>query len=242
MTDDVLAPPSFSTPPATFPGAGSFPALVDARYSVRAYTDEPVAPEVLTEFLTIAQRTPSWSNSQTWHVHVLQGAALTRVSTELEARVRARTPETGSDLPLPGSFTDTEHQRRRETGYGRYAALGIDRSDRAGRAEASYANFSFFGAPVGIVVTSTRSVGPYGWVDAGAWLTTAQYLARDMGLGACALGSMGMQADIVHELLGIGDGQDVVAGLALGHPDHAAPGNSYRTTRAPLDEAVTHID
>lgn len=221
-----------------------FSDLLRHRYSVRHFTNEPVTEEHLTSVLEVAQRTPSWSNTQTWQVHVLCGDILAEIGQRLRAEVTKRTPEkiTGPDLPLPTRFTDQELQRRRVTGYGRYASLKIERHDQVARFEAALDNYNFFGAPVGLVITSNRSVGPYGWVDTGSYIASLQYAAWEFDLGACALGSIGAHADLIHQYLGLDDQVDVVAGMALGHPDHAAPGNSYRTERAPLSEVVTRVD
>lgn len=224
--------------------AAPFSALLAERYSVRHFTGEPVTEEQLTAVLETAQRTPSWSNTQAWQVHVLTGEVLREIGRRLRAEVTARTQQKTvvSDLALPGRFTDEQMHRKRVTGYGRYESLGIDRKDMAGRFEASLANFEFFGAPVGLVITSTREVGPYGWVDTGAYIGTLQYAAWEAGLGACALGSIGMHADLIHRYLGLADDVDVIAGMALGHPDHGAPGNTYRTERAPLSEVVRRVE
>ena len=222
---------------------GPFADLMQHRYSVRHFTTEPVTDEQLATVLEVAQRTPSWSNTQTWHVHVLSGDVLTELGQRLRIAVAKRTPQkiTVPDLALPKRFSDQKLQRRRVTGYGRYASLGIDRQDHTARFEAALDNYDFFGAPLGLIITANRDVGPYGWVDTGSYLASLQYAAWEAGLGACALGSMGMHADLIHRYLGLDDQVDVVAGMALGHPDHAAPGNSYRTERAPLSEVVTRV-
>ena len=225
-------------------GLSGLSELLAERYSVRHFTGEPVTEEQLTAVLETAQRTPSWSNTQSWQVHVLTGEVLQEIGSRLRAEVtaRAQRKETSADLPLPGRFTDDQMQRKRVTGYGRYEALGIDRKDMVGRFEASLANYEFFGAPIGLVITSTREVGAYGWVDTGSYIATLQYAAWEAGLGACALGSIGMHADLIHRYLGLADDVDVVAGMAIGHPDHTAPGNSYRTERAPLSEVVVRVE
>lgn len=66
------------------------------------------------------------------------------------------------------------------------------------------------------------------------------YAAWDSDLGACALGSIGMHTDLIHRCLNLGDDVDVIAGMALGHPDHSVPGNTYRTERAELSEFVSY--
>ena len=221
-----------------------FSELMHHRYSVRHFTNEPVTEEQLTAVLEVAQRTPSWSNTQTWQVHVLSGDILAEIGQRLRTEVTERTPRKiiGPDLPLPTRFTEQEMQRRRVTGYGRYASLSIDRQDQVARFEAALDNYDFFGAPVGLIITSNRSVGPYGWVDTGSYIASLQYAAWEFALGTCALGSIGTHADLIHQYLGLDDQVDVVAGMALGHPDHAAPGNSYRTERASLYEVVTWVD
>lgn len=218
--------------------------LLHSRYSVRHFTEEPVSAGQLEEVLELAQRTPSWSNTQSWHVHVLTGHVLEDMTSRLQRAVAERAPRkvVRSDLAPPERFTDAEMNRKRVTGYSRYESLGIDRSDMAGRFSAMLDNFAFFGAPVGLVITSSRDVGPYGWVDTGSYIATLQYAAWEVGLGACALGSIGMHSDLIHRYLNLGDDVDVVAGMALGHPDHAAPGNTYRTQRAELSEIVSYVE
>jgi len=39
---------------------------INAMYSVRAFKSDPVPKHLLEELLTVAQRTPSWANTQTW--------------------------------------------------------------------------------------------------------------------------------------------------------------------------------
>ncbi|GAA4284252.1 nitroreductase [Brevibacterium daeguense] len=242
-----------SQAPATNPAAvttsaaeavGPLAELLASRYSVRHFTGDPVPDPLLDSVLEVAQRTPSWSNTQSWHVHVLTGEPLAEIGRRLRAEVSVRTQQkvAHSDLEMPRRFSDLEMHRKRVTGYGRYEALGIDRKDMLGRFEAALTNYEFFGAPVGLVITSSREVGPYGWVDTGSYIATLQYAAWEAGLGACALGSIGMHTDLIHRYLGLGDDVDVVAGMAIGFPDHAAPGNSYRTERAPLDEVVTRVE
>lgn len=68
-----------------------FSDLLHTRYSVRHFTNEPVTDEQLTAVLELAQRTPSWSNTQTWQVHVLGGEILTELGERLRAEVTKRT-------------------------------------------------------------------------------------------------------------------------------------------------------
>ena len=53
----------------------SFYELVAARRSHRAYTERPIAPEVLTSILETARLAPSAANRQPWHITVVQSPA-----------------------------------------------------------------------------------------------------------------------------------------------------------------------
>ena len=46
-----------------------FSTLMERRWSCRAFDPEPLTDELLTQILTVAQRTPSWCNTQPWQVH-----------------------------------------------------------------------------------------------------------------------------------------------------------------------------
>ena len=48
--------------------------LLDARHSCRAFQDRPVDRAVIKRILEIAQRSPSWCNTQPWEVFVTDRA------------------------------------------------------------------------------------------------------------------------------------------------------------------------
>lgn len=51
----------------------SFEALANSRHSLRMFSPEPPARELIVEALSLAQRTPSACNRQAWHTHVYTG-------------------------------------------------------------------------------------------------------------------------------------------------------------------------
>jgi nitroreductase len=53
-----------------------FETLVQSRKSVRGFTREPVAREVIEDIIEVAKRAPSSMNTQPWHIHVLTGEPL----------------------------------------------------------------------------------------------------------------------------------------------------------------------
>lgn len=147
-----------------------------------------------------------------------------------------------ADLPIPERYSGVYDERRREAGYGLYESLGIERSDSAARTEQMLKNFSFFGAPHVLIITTDREQGTYGAIDCGGYVANLMNAALEQGLGSIAQGAIAMQSDKVRELLDIPDDRAVVCAVSLGRPDEQHPVNSFRTTRAELDDVVVRVE
>ncbi|WP_110239706.1 nitroreductase [Nocardioides gilvus] len=212
--------------------------LLANRHSARAFTDEPVPRAVIDEVLARAQRSPSWCNTQPWQVHVLSGAAKDRFSKTLSDAVL--TQPQSADLGLP-TYAGVSAERRRESGYALYEALGIERADRDARAMQSFKNFSFFGAPHVLVLTTDADLGTYGVLDCGGWITVFTLLLAEAGIGSIAQGAIAMYSDTVRDFLDLPQGRQVVCAISFGHEDDSDPVNAFRTARAPMAEVVHHL-
>ncbi len=214
--------------------------LLDARHSCRAILPGPVDAATIDAVLARAQRTPSWCNTQPWQVHLLSGeplAAFAKVLTEQVVTAAAEGRAQRADLGVP-TYTGVHAERRRESGHGLYAHLGIAREDRLARGTQMLQNFSFFGAPHTLVVTTDRDLGSYGVLDCGAYVQVLQLLLADVGLGVVAQGAIGMYSDVVREQLHLTEDRLVVCAVSFGHPDPDAAVNGFRTSRVDLDEVV----
>lgn len=209
------------------------------RYSCRAFLQDPVPDHVIDTLFALAQRTPSWCNTQPWQVHLLGGEAVSRFAEGLGERVLAG-PE-AADLGLP-TYTGVHADRRREAGYGLYSALGIERDDRAARGEQLFKNFSFFGAPHTAIITTDRELGRYGAVDCGGYITTLLLAAQSLGLGVIAQGAIGVYSDFVRDFLDLPEDRLVVCAVSFGTADTSDPVNMFRTTRSDLGAVVHRVD
>lgn len=206
------------------------------RWSCRGYTDEQVAPDVITRLLEVAQRTPSWCNTQPWHVTVTSGEATTRLRDAMAAD-----PRLGSDLDFPPGYEGVYAERRRESGWQLYEAVGVQKGDREASSAQMMRNFEFFGAPHVAIVTTSASLGVYGAIDCGLYVQSFLLAAQSLGLGACAQAALAMRSAFLREYFNLADDRRVVCGISFGHPDPEHPTNSYRTSRAPLTDSVTLV-
>lgn len=202
------------------------------RMSVRAFlTDVPPAATVRS-ILQAAARAPSGGNLQPWRVHALAGAPL----ADLLARVAAAPAQAPEYAVYPPSLWEPYRTRRFQNGEQLYASLGIAREDKAARLRQMARNATFFGAPVGIFLSIDERMGAPQWADLGCYLQNVLLLATEAGLATCPQEYWAFCSAPVKEFLGLGPGQTLFAGIALGYADKAAPINQWRTERAPFEE------
>jgi nitroreductase len=214
--------------------------LLAARYSCRAFKPDPVPRAVIERIVRAAQRTASWCNSQPWHATIMSGVETERFRKAMYDSA-ASGAEAAPDFPWPREYLGVYLARRRESGFQLYDALGIAKGDKAAAAKQALENFNFFGAPHVAIITTTEPLGVYGAVDCGAYVGNFMLAAQALGIGSIAQAALARRSDVVRDYLKLADDQRVVCGISFGYPKHDHIINSYRTSRAPLSEAVTFV-
>ena len=211
--------------------------LLTDRWSCRGFTDEPVPRDVLERLLTIAQRTPSWCNTQPWQLVVTSGEE----TKKLREALLASLDPSHSDFDFPASYNGVYRERRRESGWQLYEAVGVQKGDREASAVQMLRNFEFFGAPHAAILTTDEDLGVYGAIDCGLYVDTFLLAAQALGLGACAQAALAACAPFLREYFDLPETRKVVCGIAFGYadPDHGTA--TYRTSRVSLDEVVTFV-
>ncbi|MBV5269244.1 MAG: nitroreductase [Afipia sp.] len=213
--------------------------LLAARYSCRAFKPEPVARPVIERVLSAAQKTASWCNSQPWQVIIVSGDAARAFGEALYKN--ASEGKHASDFPFPREYKGVYLDRRRESGFQLYNALGIPRGDKAGYQKQMLENYHFFGAPHVAIITTDEALGVYGAVDCGGYVGNFMLAAKALGVATVPQAALAGQSDMVRKHLGLADDRRVVCGISFGYADEAHLANSYRTSRATIPETVTFI-
>lgn len=211
-----------------------------ARSSCRAYTPEPVPEETIREILLAAQRTPSWCNSQSWSLAITRDAGTERLRKALYEHASEHA-QADTDFPFPTEYRGVHRERRRESGFQLYNALGITRDEKDRQRAQSLENFRFFGAPHVAILHVDEALGPYGAVDCGAYVSTFVLAATARGVATIAQAALAAYPDVIREELGLGEDRKIVCGISFGYadPDHAV--NGYRTSRASVDDVVEWV-
>ena len=204
------------------------------RASTRAFHDRPVARATIEAMLDAARWAPSGVDSQPWRVAVVSGDTKRRITEQLLAERVAGKPERPDYRYYPERWDEPYKSRRVACGLALYKALGIGRDDADRRLKAWNNNYSFFGAPAGLFFFVDRRMAQGSWVDMGMFIENVMLAALSFGLATCPQAALAEYSDIVRRLLNVPDSRALLCGMALGHPDSAAPVNNYRTAREPV--------
>ena len=236
----------------TAPNAASIAAVdhaITSRMSARAFTNQAVPRELITEILQVASRAPSGTNTQPWKVYVLTGAKRDELVTKVCAAhdAIAAGPEVGKQYQAQYDYYPTQWvspyiDRRRENGWSLYGLLGIGKGDRAKTHAQHQRNFKFFDAPVGLMFTVDAIMGRGSLVDYGMFLQNIMVAARARGLHTCPQAAWNDFHTIILPMVGAGENERMVCGMSLGWADESDKVNTLHTPRVPVAEFTHWID
>jgi len=211
---------------------------IRGRKSVRAFKPDPIPRKTLEDLLEIAQRAPSGTNTQPWHVYLCTGAVKAALSEEVLALAAAGDAPGYEDFDYyPAKWQDIHQQRRRGVGWSLYGLLGIQKGDRAASAKQAARNFIFFDAPVGLFITVDGYLKRGSWADAGMYAQTIMLAARGLGLETCPQAAWIPYQAAIYKHLEIPEDQELVTGMSLGYADWDKIENTLVSER----EAVENV-
>jgi nitroreductase len=211
---------------------------IDSRMSARAFTQQAVSQELITDILHLGSRAPSGTNTQPWKVYVLQGASRDSLVDKVCAahdEVRAH-PEKAAEYReaydyYPEKWVSPYIDRRRENGWSLYGLLGIGKADKDKMHLQHQRNYRFFDAPVGLMFTLDKVMGRGSLLDYGMFLQNIMLAARAHGLHTCPQAAWNGFANIILPHIGAGEDEMLVCGMALGYADEKDIVNTLRTPR-----------
>ncbi|WP_455482346.1 nitroreductase [Bartonella sp. B35(2025)] len=212
-----------------------------SRRSIRAFTNQPVTQETIKKILRFAARAPSGTNLQPWKVIVLTGEALQKVGKELSQLVLSGIKGERKYHYYPRQWREPYLSRRKKIGLDLYKSLGIKKDEQEKMLYQKARNFSFFGAPVGLLFIIDQDMEMGSWLDLGIFMQTIMLAARGFGLDTCPQAAFADYHKQIHTLLSIPPDQHVICGMALGYRDVNAPENNFETEREPIENFAYFI-
>lgn len=206
--------------------------VVGTRRSVRAFKPTPLDRAVVEQILEEASTAPSGANIQPWRVYVVTGAIKDELADILVATFRAGSAPAPAHFPDP--LPDGFRTRLMDFGARYYASLGIDRNDTPARMRQTEKNFSFFGAPVGLIISIDRRLKPHSWIDIGLFAQNLMIAAKARGIDTCPQVAFAQFHDQIASYLHMPDEEITAFGISMGYGDAEAPVNQTRMPRQPV--------
>lgn len=212
-----------------------FTKVVNKRHSVRQFTDQAVETDLIKEIVTVAQRTPSWVNSQPWQVYCARGTVLQRIKEayrEADQTGQASQP----DLPVMSREEWAPRTQANMKQWRHDIVHHFSNFDEAHTAM-STASDSLYNSPVILFITVPQASPDWSIFDAGAFAQTLMLTATNRGLGSIPTYNSVRFPNILRQILGIPDTERVLVGISLGYPADQ-PLNHYHSQRVPLSNVL----
>ena len=205
------------------------------RQSIRSFKDREVSQETVREILNISKFAPSGGNTQPWKVYVLNQNIMKKLESAILHNLDNGISEKPNFSIYPQPMSDHLKNRVKECGKLMYGALEIKKDDIEGRLNQLKQNFSFFGAPVGMLITVEKEVDLNGWGHVGHFIQNLCLSSIEFGLGTCLQESWSMYPETVQKITNYNKSEILWCGVALGYPNNDHPINNYRTPREDIE-------
>jgi nitroreductase len=216
----------------------SVTAMLEKRYSTRAYLNTQVSQSLLNTIFKQAQRAPSNCNVQPWQTYVVSGKKKESLKGELLKVVMSGASPNPDFNWLP-KYEGIHRDRQFGSANALYSSIGVSREDKHARQLAMVRNWQFFDAPHVAFFTMDKYLDIMGAVDLGIYAQTLSLILMEYGISSCMQGALGQFPDPVKKALNLPEDRGILFGMSFGYADEKSAINSTRTDRENIDNAVS---
>jgi len=215
-----------------------FEKVVNNRHSVRDFSDQPVSETIIREIVQLAQRAPSWVNSQPWKVYAAMDDPLQEIKTAFQQN-NLKELDSQPDFPVMHR-DDWSFDTQANMKQWRHEIVHLfDNFDDAHEAMTD-ASETLDHSPVILYITIPKNSSLWSVFDAGSFAQTLMLAAKDKGLDTIPTYNSVRYPNDVRELLNIPDDEILAVGISLGYPQDARI-NTYHSPREPVDDILKFI-
>lgn len=205
-----------------------------ARKSIRAFTDKPVTREDIEAIATLAQRVPTWADSQPYKVYVAIGEKAAAIRAEHEQTTLAEVPSS----PTWESLPRMEWQAKPRDNMVNWSAAFHKHLNEEMEISKS-TNRKLFNAQALVYLALPKNSKMWSAYDLGSFGTTMMFAAADRGIDSMAAYEFIMYPERLREVLNVDPEFDVVMGFGLGYRDPEAIINAMPQIREPMEAFLT---
>lgn len=208
---------------------------INQRHSVRQFTDEAVDKGVITEIVRLAQRSPSWVNSQPWQVYCAMGSSLAKIKSEYQHRDQ----EGGHGDPDLSVMSRNEWGKLPQANMKQWRHEIVHHFTNFDEAheKMTAASATLYNSPVILYITIPKASPDWSIFDAGAFAQTLMLAATEQGLGTIPTYNSVRFPDILHRILKVPEDERFIIGISLGYKADTKI-NSYHSDRLPVEQIL----
>lgn len=212
-----------------------FTNAVKKRHSVRQFTDQTVDKNTIEEIVRLAQRAPSWVNSQPWQVYCATGDTLARIKAAFHQQDQLGN-HGQPDLAVMGR-NDWDKTSQANMKQWRHEIVHHFANFEEAHEKMTAASDTLYNSPVILFITIPQATPDWSILDAGAFAQTLMLAAADKGLATIPTYNSVRFPEILHKLLGVPADERFMIGISLGH-EASTTINNYHSKRRPVDEVL----
>lgn len=208
---------------------------INRRHSVRQFTDQPVSEQTITKIVELAQRAPSWVNSQPWQVYCATGKALQEIKDAY--REQDVTGNHGNPDLAVMSREDWDSQAQANMKQWRHEIVHHFADFDEAHAKMTQASASLYDSPVILYITIPQASPDWSIFDAGLFAENLILAATAEGLGTIPTYNSVRFPAILHRVLNVPASERFIVGVSLGYPAKTTI-NTYRSARQPIEKTL----
>jgi Nitroreductase len=207
------------------------------RHSTRYFTDKEVKLTDIKRILEMAQKAPSWVNSQPEKIYLATGDSLENIRQGYTNKT-SNNQHGNPELPVL-SRKDWATQGRNNMALwstGVSEELGSNWQNVMGDAA-----IKLYNAPAVLYLTLPKDYSLWSLYDLGAFGQTLMLTATDMGISSMTAYQLIKYPDVLRNNLPISDDEIIISGIALGYRDNEADVNKITSKRQDLEKILTIV-
>lgn len=212
-----------------------FTDVVKQRHSVRQFSNKAISKQLIAEIVQLAQRTPSWVNSQPWHIYCAMGNSLDEIKSAYQKEDQAGN-HGEPDLPVMAR-EDWSATTQANMMQWRHEIVHHFASFEEAHQQMTAASNTLYNSPVILYLTIPKASPDWSILDAGAFAQTLMLAATDKGLSSIPTYNSVRFPEILHRVLNVPTDERFMVGISVGY-EASATINDYRSQRQPLEDVL----
>lgn len=213
--------------------------ILKNRHSTRDFSEKKVDPLLIKKIVSLAQTSPSWTDTQPIHVYCSSGKSLKNIK---QAYLK-RSQEGKHGNPDLKTFRRSEWDAKSQLNMKQWRHDIVhhfptfDESHEALTAADNGLN----NAPVVLYLTIPKKTPDWSVLDTGIFAQSLMLAATDEGVDSLITYHSVRFPDILRENLNIPNNERIIIGIELGYASKSRI-NSFRSQRENIDDILTYIN